>query len=284
MRSIPSGTPAHLSHWLHRAAALCITLALAACGGGGESPLAANPSAPKQAEASSVAVPDVVVTGITKLSESRVSRTVYEYVFQVAFKNNGTDAKSGVAATLTGVGPGTTIVDGTVTVGNLAAGATVMPSDTITLRQDRTLPFNVGVLVWAISADISAPPPPPSTVAGLDADSDGVRDDVQAFISSTYGPEPSVASALVQFAKGLQQSALSDTPAAIEGANIRRMNASMCLVDRVGATRARDVMARVRSVQLNTVERIRAEYAFRKALGGTVRTWNPPATNGSCES
>jgi len=283
MRSIPSGTPAHLSHWLHRAAALCITLALAACGGAGESPLAANPSAPKQAAASSVAAPDVVVTGITKLSESRVSRTVYEYVFQVAFKNNGTDAKSGVAATLTGVGPGTTIVDGTVTVGNLAAGATVMPRDTVTLRQDRTLSFNEGMLVWAISADISAPPPPPSTVAGLDIDADGVRDDVQAYILATYSSQPLIRNGLLQLAKGLQLAAIATTPADIDAATTARQEAAVCLADRTDAIKASALIREIKAQQFTSEARIQAEISFNRAIAGQLKSWTPNAPEATCK-
>ena len=116
----------------------------------------------KMAATSALVTPDVVVTGITKLSETRVSRTVYDYLFQVAVKNNGTDAKSGVAATLTGVGIGATIVDGTVQVGNLAAGATVTLNDTITIRQDRTQPFIQSALTWQVTA-VSIPP----TISGV---------------------------------------------------------------------------------------------------------------------
>lgn len=165
MKSNPSGTPAHLGRWLHRAAALCISLTLAACGGGaGDLPIAASPNAMKLAATATVAAPDIVVTGITKLSETRVSRTVYDYVFQVTVKNNGTDAKSGVAATLTGVGVGTTIVDGAVTVGNMTAGQTATPTDSITLRQDRTKPFLSTALVWGFTSETGGGGP---TVPGI---------------------------------------------------------------------------------------------------------------------
>ncbi|MBP3982176.1 SBBP repeat-containing protein [Acidovorax sp. JG5] len=153
MQSLTSATPARLDRWVHRVATLCLSLALAACGGGDSEELKDVVSVSvKSATASTMAAPDVTLTSITKLSETRVSRTVFDYVFQISVKNNGTQALSGVTATLKGVGAGTTIVDGTVQLGNLAAGVTVTPQDTITLRQDRTVAFSPGALSWTIVA------------------------------------------------------------------------------------------------------------------------------------
>ncbi len=91
------------------------------------------------------------VTLLTRLSEKRVGRTLFEYVFQVTVKN-GTEPQTGVIVALTGAGPGTTIVDGAVDVGELAPRATVTPDDTITLRHDRALPFAANALVWLVSS------------------------------------------------------------------------------------------------------------------------------------
>lgn len=283
MRSIPYGTPAHFGRWLYRAAALCISLTLAACGGGGGAPMDASPNAIKMAVVSTAAAPNVTVTGITKLSETRVSRTVYDYIFQVTVKNNGTEAQSSVSATLTGVGPGTTIVDGTVTVGNLAAGATVMPPDTITLRQDRTLSFNEGMLVWAISADISAPPPPPSTVAGLDIDADGVRDDVQAYILATYSSQPLIRNGLLQLAKGLQLAAIATTPADIDAATTARQDAAVCLADRTDAIKASALIREIKAQQFTSEARIQAEISFNRAIAGQLKSWTPNAPEATCK-
>jgi len=149
MQSIPSITPAQLGRWVRRGATILISLALAACGGGeSETPMKAVTISAKNTAASTIAAPDVTVTGMTKLSETRVSRTVFDYVFQINVKNNGTQLLNGVTATLKGVGAGTTIVDGTVQVGDLVAGASTTPLDTITLRQDRTKAFNQGALIW----------------------------------------------------------------------------------------------------------------------------------------
>ena len=150
MRTIPTGTPSRFGRWLRETLLLCIALGLASCGGGDSQGTGSNQA--MRAAIIAVPAPSVTVTGITKVSETRVSRTVYDYVFQVTVKNNGSGPQSGVTATLTGVGTGTTIIDGTVQVGDLAAGATVTPQDTITLRQDRTYAFNSAALIWQVTA------------------------------------------------------------------------------------------------------------------------------------
>jgi hypothetical protein len=157
MRTSRTGIPSCFGRWLHKTFLLCIVLGLASCGGSGSQGTGSNQAISDQAmqtEQIAAAAPSVAVTGITKVSETRVSRTVYDYVFQVTVKNNGSGLQGGVTATLTGVGTGTTIIDGAVQVGDLAAGATVTPQDTITLRQDRTFPFNAAALVWSMSSSV----------------------------------------------------------------------------------------------------------------------------------
>lgn len=151
-----------LARCRHGAAILAMA-ALAACGGGGDPPslsVGANAvqtasvqtaSVQALAVSGSVAASDPTVVGLTKLSETRVGRTVFDYVFRITVRN-GNVAQTGLAAQLTGSGPGTSVIDGNVLVGNLAPGASATPSDTITLRQDRNSAFQPGLLVWQFSA------------------------------------------------------------------------------------------------------------------------------------
>lgn len=92
------------------------------------------------------------VTGLVKVSETRISRTVYDYVYRVKLSNSGPDAATSISATLTGAGPGTTIIDGVVVIGDVPVGGSVTPGDTITLRHDRAFAFNTSALVWSIGA------------------------------------------------------------------------------------------------------------------------------------
>ncbi len=66
-----------------------------------------------------------------------------------------------------------------------------------------------------VAADMGLPPDPgeagKETVAGIDSDSDGVRDDIQRWIVLTYPDEPNTQQALFQIAKAKQDSLLNST-------------------------------------------------------------------------
>jgi len=57
----------------------------------------------------------------------------------------------GVVAKLTGGDTGMTVVQGTVYVGDLPAGASVTPPGTVTFRQDRTTAFDANALAWTLT-------------------------------------------------------------------------------------------------------------------------------------
>lgn len=135
--------------WQRAAALLFVAMALVSCGGTQDH--VAQVQAKKLGGVSgSAGVLAAAVTGLSKVSETRVGRTSYEYVFKVTVKNTG-GAYRGVVATITGVGTGTMVIDGTVSIGELATGATVTASDTITLRHDRSFPFDTAALAWTFT-------------------------------------------------------------------------------------------------------------------------------------
>ena len=99
------------------------------------------------------------VTGIQLLSEKRISRTVFDYTYRITLQNDAT-ARQDVAAQVGAVGAGTSIRDGSVSVGALAANQQVSPTDTITLRHDRLLPFSLAAITWNITGTVVPPDPP----------------------------------------------------------------------------------------------------------------------------
>jgi hypothetical protein len=129
-------------------AALFAALLLSACGGG-DQVSADAPQSVKAFAALATPQPSISVVSLTKVSETRISRTVYDYVFKVTFQNGNLD-QTGVTANLTATGPGTTVLDGSVTVGDMVANAVSTPADTITLRQDRTYTFDQTAIKWNI--------------------------------------------------------------------------------------------------------------------------------------
>lgn len=140
------------------AAPLGAAVVLAACGGGNDVAVV-TPQAASTAHALAVAVSTgPSVTALTKVSETRVGRTLFEYVFKVTVQN-GDQPLQAVTAKLLGAGPGTTIIDGESIVGDMAANATATSNDTIKLRQDRTLPFQLALLSWQVGGTPLGPVP-----------------------------------------------------------------------------------------------------------------------------
>lgn len=117
--------------------------------------------------------PALSVVTLTQVSETRVSRTDYDYVFKVSIQN-GSTALTNASETLTAAGQGTTILDGSVQIGALAANALVTPADTITLRQNRLFPFNLQALVWSAAGTPVAISSSSSSVASSAASSSAI--------------------------------------------------------------------------------------------------------------
>lgn len=208
--------------WLTRPASTALALAVVAIVGGcgGDStpgPTATASSGRSKALEASGDSPGVKIVALTKISEKRISRTVFDYVFKVTVQNDSV-ARNAIMATAIGAGQGTTILDGSILVGDLSASATAAPSDTITLRSDRALPFSPSALVWRITEPINgnAVPPEPdsslnnSTLAGIDTNGNGVRDDVERQLAGKLSLQTDYASA-IRYAAAYQS--LSTAPA-----------------------------------------------------------------------
>lgn len=101
---------------------------------------------------------DITLDGIEKVSERRVTRTVFEYTYRARAKNAATFPRRDVSATIIPTAAGITMTDDTVNFGNVSAGATVAGADTFTFKLDRTQPFDPASLVFTFTV---APPAPP---------------------------------------------------------------------------------------------------------------------------
>jgi hypothetical protein len=131
---------------------VALLLAIGGCGGGsGQSGAPQAASGRQQVLAvggtTGGSLARLSVDALTLKAERRISRTVFEYDYQLRVANAG-GPLIGVTVELVGAGAGTQVVDGTALAGTLAAGAMGMTSDTITIRQDRTRPLQLNQLSW----------------------------------------------------------------------------------------------------------------------------------------
>lgn len=83
-----------------------------------------------------------------RVSSQRVSRTHYQVTVRVPVTNTGGDLKN-VTASVVSHSDATVVVDGDLSFGDVAAGATVVSSDTFVFQHNRTLPFDESVLVFS---------------------------------------------------------------------------------------------------------------------------------------
>ncbi len=91
--------------------------------------------------AASSAWGQATVTGMNQVSSTRVGRTTYDYTYTINVAN-GSPGLTNAVATVTSSAAATVIVQGSVALGTLAAGASITSTNTFTLQQDRLVPFN----------------------------------------------------------------------------------------------------------------------------------------------
>lgn len=109
-----------------------------------------------------------------------------------------------------------------------------------------------------------------ATVAGIDANRDGVRDDVERYITTTYPNSARARSALMQYAKGVQTSFVNVTTASQSIAHESQLlRDGACVTATMGsATAITEVDARM----ANTPDRVRARSFYEGYLEGKVFT------------
>lgn len=113
-----------------------------------------------------------------------------------------------------------------------------------------------------------------STVAGIDADQNGIRDDIQAYINTTY-PVPEQQKAVSQYARSLQAKLLVNPKdkyqvRASSDASVKGMS---CIYEKVpvdNSPQAARVVGEIFSLTTNTKQRLKAYMAFDQAMDGAV--------------
>ncbi|MDA8140178.1 MAG: DUF1566 domain-containing protein [Desulfobacteraceae bacterium] len=92
----------------------------------------------------------LTVGNYTLVSSKRLTRTDYEYTYRAQVTNTGAAAKN-VMAQATSSSSNTTIIEGLLEFGAVAAGAAVTSSDTFVIRHNRSFPLDWSVLSWRVA-------------------------------------------------------------------------------------------------------------------------------------
>src|SRR5579864_450166 len=146
------------------------------------------------------------------------------------------------------------------------------------LKRSLSLPITIAV---APSGVVLPPDPGPAgmiTLAGIDSDGDGVRDDVQRWIAVTYPNSAKIRAALTQEARATQQMVLSSaTESQALAASNNELDAGECTMGLLGTDPGYELGTRLRATILNTADRTRA-YLTADALtsGSSYRPASEP--------
>jgi hypothetical protein len=123
------------------------------------------------------------------------------------------------------------------------------------------------------------------TLQGMDANLNGVRDDIESYIYKKY-PEPKQRAAAMQMARAMQSMVTVDVrdPVAVNAAARAGSLAGSCLWDKFPHVNeisvSSVVLTEIESMTTNTKERLLAYLAYNKALSGSV--WSLPKGD-TCE-
>ncbi|WP_179957424.1 PKD domain-containing protein [Exilibacterium tricleocarpae] len=93
----------------------------------------------------------MLIGGYELVSQERIDRNTFQLEYTAQATNTGS-AVSDVSATLATTGQGVTIIDGSLTFGDIAAGVTVTSTDTFVLYVDRRFPLEESDLRWNVTA------------------------------------------------------------------------------------------------------------------------------------
>lgn len=109
------------------------------------------------------------------------------------------------------------------------------------------------------------------SIAGPDANEDGVRDDVEAYIAGLEDSDEQK-SALRQMSRALQAAMTADPAddASLREATRKMNDAVACIWDRYSAEYANHAVSEVQKVMVNTRERFDAYGNYNSAVSGTV--------------
>jgi hypothetical protein len=144
--------------------------------------------------------------------------------------------------------------------------------------QARTVPTTLKIHLNVV--DPSGLPPDPgdsgkATLGGVDADSDGVRDDLQRYIAFTYSNSKRVQLAVTDLSKAFQRAVVDATDATASHDHAGPVLAALACLYYIDPVSTKTIKDRLIAHVLNTKPRSEAYILFNAQLGG--KTFHMPA-------
>ena len=95
------------------------------------------------------------IEGVDLVSTTRFDRTKFDYKFALRVKGDTKHYDTGIF-TATMNAPGSTLLNNKINTGRIDSGSFSRPAETITIRHDRTFPFDRSKLTFAFTGKLSA--------------------------------------------------------------------------------------------------------------------------------
>ena len=156
------------------------------------------------------------------VSKKRVGRSTFEYEYALKVENNTSTGYSGVFVTLSASSDKVQLTDASAEIGTVNAFSAKDADDTIKVRIDRRTRFNPINLNATFDDE---------TLAGIDANSDGLRDSVEQVLSSFFESDSKNLQIARTRSLAQQQSYFSESLSeeALRNLNQRTVLSSFCL-------------------------------------------------------
>ena len=136
-------------------------------------------------------------------------------------------------------------------------------------------------VMFVVDSSLQVPAPNPKTndktVAGVDSDGDGIRDDIQRWINETYSTQPKIKMAMNQVAMGKQLSLMNvgNKEQSII-ASKKSLDSNSCAYVILGLDEGAKAIRVLKAKLLNTKDRLYTEIKANANFSG--QSWDLPST------
>lgn len=206
-----------------------------------------------------------------QVGKTRVGRTEFEFFFGAEVENEGGRVAQ-LDASVSSLASATRVTDSQISFGEVGADSSAVSFDDLfSIVQDRRVLFDPDDLIWSFR-DGDLPPDPgvlgDLSVAGLDTNEDGIRDDIERLIALRYTQSARTRASLWQYARAMQDALSGAHEGGLRAAARARNSAIACLLAVHPGREGPELRASLFAEAINTFERLVAYRELDLALSG----------------